>query len=189
MQPNVFRARTARAIAPKLPSATSPHDLRPELVPAAAQIRIAGPALLVEAWFGDVLLASRLLQTGEGGRFSIGPARGSDAPVNPGYLPATLAGPDAFALVAPDGDGFALSLTAAMRAALRTPLQSLPLSPDAGAVEAPLTLLPDNLVEVACGEMLFAIHPAEPAAPSPAPGCRASGARRAGTRWGLDWRC
>ncbi len=166
MQPNVFRARNTRATAPALPSATFPGDLRPDLVPAPAQIRIGGPALLVEAWFGDVLLASRLLQAGEPGRFTIGPARGSDAPVNPGYLPA---GPDAFALVAPDGDGFAVSLTAAMRAALRTPLQSLPLSPDAGAVEAPLTLLPDNLVEVACGEMLFAIHPAEPAGPLPRP--------------------
>jgi TonB family protein len=167
MQPiDVSRARTARPAPPLVPHGTA-DARRWEAAPEPTQISIAGPALQVEAWFGEVLLSSRLLRVDDPRPFTIGPARNSDAPVNPGYLPSPSNG---HALVAPTGDGgFALALAPAMRAALRTDVQRLPLLADAGAPLAPLTLLPETLIEVACGEMLFAIHPAEPAVPLPRP--------------------
>jgi TonB family protein len=166
MQPiDLVRSRTARRGAPP-PAGTAgdqPATWRDAAPPA--QIRIAGPALLVEAWFGEVLLATRLLRADEPARFAIGQARGADAPVNPGYLP----GPETFPLVAPEAGGFVLSLAPAMRAALHTPSQRLPLMADAGTVEAPLALATDSLLQIACGEMTFALHAAEPVATLPRP--------------------
>jgi TonB family protein len=166
MQPiDVSRSEAARRRPPLTPHGADEAQ-RWQPAPEPTQLRIAGPALQVEAWFGDVLLASRLLESDEPTPFTIGPARESDAPVNPGYLPS----PAGYALVAPTGDGsFSLALAPAMRAALRTQTQQLPLQADAGAPLAPLALLPDTLIEIACGEMLFAIHPAEPAVPLPRP--------------------
>ena len=111
------------------------------------------------------MLASRLLRADEPARFAIGQGSSTDAPVNPGYLP----GPETFPLVAPEAGGFVLSLAPAMRAALHTPSQRLPLVPDAGTVEAPLALATDSLLQIACGEMTFALHPAEPVATLPRP--------------------
>jgi TonB family protein len=166
MQPiDLDRSRTARRGAPPPAGTTGDQSTTWRDAPPPAQIRIAGPALLVEAWFGDVLLASRLLRADEPAGFTIGQAPRSDAPVNPGYLP----GAEAFPLVASEAGGFVLSLAPAMRASLHTPSQRLPLMPDAGAVEAPLALAPDSLLQILCGEMTFAVHPADPVATLPRP--------------------
>ena len=53
----------------------------------SAPLRLAAPALLIEARFRGMTLASRLLRADEARTFSIGDARGGDAPVNPAWLP------------------------------------------------------------------------------------------------------
>src|SRR5688572_12661771 len=79
---------------------------------AASRIVLAAPALLIEARFRDVALASRLLRADAPAGFVIGDARSADAPVNPAYLPV----PGAHALLepAPAAGGFALNLGPAM---------------------------------------------------------------------------
>jgi len=152
--------------------------LAPELPFAQTRVAIAAPALLIEARFRDVPLASRLLRADETRAFTIGAARGADAPANPAYFgaPATPADVGGHALVAPEPGGFALNLTPAMRAELLTPVQVLPLRPDFGRAEAPLMLPPDSCVRVACGEVEIVLWAAEPAALVEAP------------RFGADWR-
>ncbi len=56
----------------------------------SAAICLSAPALLVEARFREITLATRLLRADRPGRFTIGPGRGADAPVNPAWLPASL---------------------------------------------------------------------------------------------------
>src|SRR6188768_1479927 len=65
-----------------------------ETAPAPRQLTLAGPALLVEARFRDLTLATRLMRADLGPearaasteRFTIGAGRGADAPVNPAYI-------------------------------------------------------------------------------------------------------
>ena len=129
--------------------------LAPELPFAESRVVIAAPALLVEASFRDVPLASRLLRADEARSFTVGAARGADAPVNPAYLPASASLPGGHALVEPVAGGFAINLAPAMHAELQTPVQVLPLRPDFGHAEAPLALPPDARVRVTCGEVAF----------------------------------
>jgi len=144
--------------------------LTPEMPFAESRVVVAAPALLIEAWFRDVPLSSRLLRADETQAFTVGAARAADAPVNPAYLPATASLPGGgHALVEPVAGGFAINLAAAMRAELQTPVQALPLRPDFGYAEAPLALPGDARVHVACGEVAFDIYPAEPAAAVPRP--------------------
>jgi TonB family protein len=164
------------------PEETTPAlpGLAPELPFAESRVVIAAPALLVEARFRDVPLASRLLRADETRAFTIGAARGADAPANPAYLGASaaLADTGGHALVEPMsmGGGFALNLAPAMRAELLTPVQVLPLRPDFGRAEAPLMLPPDSCLRVSCGEVEIVLWSAEPAAVVRAP------------RFGADWR-
>ncbi len=134
-------------------------------------MRLAAPALLVEARFRDITLASRLLRADDMRTFAIGNARGTDAPVNPAWLPegADPLEPRRHLFVEPAPGGFALHLTQAMRAVLRTERQVLALNPDAGRAEAPLALPPDSCLHVPCGEVTFDIYPAEPVAALPRP--------------------
>ena len=168
-----------------VPPAQAPADatpalpgLAPALPFAPSRIEIAAPALLIEARFRDVPLASRLLRADETRTFTIGAARGADAPANPAYLGASAAAlePGGHVLVEPAAGGFALNLTAAMRAELLTPTQALALRPDFGRAEAPLMLPPDSCLRVACGEVELTLFAAEPAAAVAAP------------RFGADWR-
>jgi hypothetical protein len=154
------------------------RGLAPESPFAQARVAIAAPALLVEARFRDVPLATRFLRAGETRAFTIGAARGADAPANPAYFGASAAPGDAggHALVAPEPGGFALNLTAAMRAELLTPVQVLPLRPDFGRAEAPLMLPADSCLRVSCGEVEIVLWAAEPATVVAAP------------RFGADWR-
>ena len=181
---------------PRPPSPDAQRSLRPPVVAGAASerfdpppeaappepraIRLAGPALLVEARFRELTLATRLLRSDARGAFSIGGARGADAPVNPAYVspglvrPASEHGPPSFLpvrhrLVEPAGDGFLIHLSPAMRPHLCTPGQVLELTPDAGTVEAPLVLPPDGQLEIPCGEVTFVLSPAEPPATVPRP--------------------
>jgi len=145
------------------------------------RIRVAGPAVLVQASFRDLTLASRLLRAGEPGTFTIGTARGTDAPVNPVWLPEPAAPsvPVRHVLVEAIGQGrdgrqgagggFALNLSPAMRAELRTPLQRLSLAPDFGQAEAPLVLPPESFLSITCGEMVFELRLADPVAALPRP--------------------
>jgi TonB family protein len=144
--------------------------LTPEMPFAESRVVVAAPALLIEARFRDVPLSSRLLRTDETRAFTVGAARGVDAPVNPAYLPAAASLPGGgHALIEPVPGGFALNLAPAMRAELQTPVQALQLRPDFGRAEAPLALPPDARVHVACGEVAFDIYAAEPAAVVPPP--------------------
>jgi TonB family protein len=138
--------------------------LAAELPFAETRVVIAAPALLVEASFRDVPLASRLLRADEARPFTVGAARGADAPVNPAYLPASASLPGGHALVEPVAGGFAINLAPAMHAELQTPVQVLPLRPDFGHAEAPLALPPDARVRVTCGEVAFDLYASEPAA-------------------------
>src|SRR6266540_2556642 len=52
----------------------------------SAEVRLAAAAVLVEAWFGELALASKLLRADEADLFTIGPAPRADAPANPAYL-------------------------------------------------------------------------------------------------------
>jgi TonB family protein len=146
-----------------------PPDGRDPVI--SAPLRLTGPALLVAARFRDITLATRLLRSDEARTFSIGNARGADAPVNPAWLPEM---PDPLAprrhlLVEPTPGGFVLNLTSAMRAVLQTELQALPLGPDLGRADAPLMLPPGSHLLVPCGEVTFDLQPAEPAATLPRP--------------------
>ncbi|HVT06917.1 MAG TPA: AgmX/PglI C-terminal domain-containing protein [Polyangia bacterium] len=118
------------------------------------------PALLVEARFRDMTLAARLLRGDRPGRFTVGPGRGADAPVNPAWLTAAEDQPP-HPLVERAPAGFAVSLTPAMSAQLWTAHQRLPLRPDAGRPEAPLELPPDAHLRIPCGEMIFELRAAE----------------------------
>jgi TonB family protein len=138
---------------------------------AAWQIRLAAPALFVEARFRDLAIAGRLLRIDEPGAFSIGAARGATAPVNPAYLGAAsgLAEPTLHRLIEVDNGGFVLNLVGALRPELRTPTERLALRPDSGTALAPLTLGPEARLHVACGEVLFEICAAEPQPAVPRP--------------------
>ncbi|HVY39271.1 MAG TPA: AgmX/PglI C-terminal domain-containing protein [Polyangia bacterium] len=128
--------------------------------PGSATISLAAPALLVEARFRDITLAARLLRADRPGRFTVGPGRGADAPVNPAWLTAAEDQPP-HPLVERTPAGFAVSLTPAMGAQLWTAHQRLPLRPDAGRPEAPLELPPDAHLRIPCGEMVFELRAAE----------------------------
>jgi TonB family protein len=153
--PPVFEARAVRA------------------TPASArwQIRLAAPALFVEARFRELAIAGRLLRVDEPRSFSIGSARGATAPVNPAYLGAAagLAEAPLHTLIEVENEGFVLNLIGALRAELRTPTQRLALRPDPGPARAPLTLGPEARLQVACGEMVFEISAAEPQPAVPRP--------------------
>jgi TonB family protein len=152
--------------------ATPAHaGLEPELPFAQTRVVVAAPALLIEARFRDVPLASRLLRADEARTFTIGAARGADAPVNPAYLAASAAPlqPAGHVLVEPATGGFAINLAPAMQAELLTPMQVLPLRPDFGRAEAPLALPADACLRVSCGEVAFDVYAAEPAAAVPRP--------------------
>jgi TonB family protein len=149
-----------------------PHlDLGADAPVASAPLHLDAPALLVEARFGEVPLASRLLRADVPGSFTIGAARGADAPVNPAWLPAPAAprDPPAHPLVERVEAGFVVNLTPAMRAELRTPVQRLALPPDHGHAEAPLALPPGACLRIPCGEVTFELHAAEPAPTLPRP--------------------
>jgi TonB family protein len=146
-------------------------DATPSAPAASAPLRLAAPALLIEARFRGVTLASRLLRADAPTTFAIGDARGTDAPVNPAWLPDTGAppGPRRHVFLEPTPGGFVLNLSAAMRPRLETELQTLAIGPDTGRAEAPLALPPGSRLHVPCGEVSFDIHPAEPAAAVPRP--------------------
>ena len=155
-------------------AAPAAAGLAPELPFAASRIVVAAPALLVEASFRGVPLCSRLLRADEPKRFTVGAARGADAPVNPAYLSASTAPAEAggHALVEPVVDGwggFAINLAPAMHAELQTPHQVLPLRPDFGHADAPLALPADARLHVECGEVAFDVYATEPAADVPRP--------------------
>ncbi len=168
-----------RLAPPKLPpparfadeAPTSDFDPTPTASAAAAPLRLAAPALLVEARFRGTALASRLLRADDGRAFVIGNARGCDAPVNPAWLPESdpPAAPRRHVFLEPAAGGFVVNLTAAMRPSLEAPGQALALAPDAGRAEAPLALPPGSRLHVPCGEVTFDVHPAEPAATLPRP--------------------
>src|SRR5262245_25587055 len=153
----------AGATTPVLPGLT------PEMPFAESRVVLAAPALMIEARFRDVPLASRLLRADETRAFTVGATRGADAPINPAYLPAMGAEAAGHSLVEPTPGGFAINLAPAMRAELLTPVQALPLRPDFGHAEAPLMLPSDACLRVSCGEVAFDIFAAEPAAVVPPP--------------------
>jgi TonB family protein len=184
MQPHdSSRFRFPRPQSPLAPRQAEPGDdtparagLAPELPFMQPRVVVATPALLIEARFRGVPLSSRLLRADEARRFTIGAARGADAPVNPAYLAASAAPFEAagHVLVEPDTGGFAINLAPAMRAELLTPAQVLPLRPDFGRAEAPLSLPADTCLRVSCGEVAFDLYAAEPAAAVPRPGLAAA---------------
>ncbi|HEY4392923.1 MAG TPA: AgmX/PglI C-terminal domain-containing protein [Polyangia bacterium] len=146
-------------------------DTTPTAPAASAPLQLAAPALLIEARFRGVTLASRLLRADAPNTFAIGDARGTDAPVNPAWLPDTGAapGPRRHVFLEPAPGGFVLNLSGAMRPRLETERQALALGPDTGRAEAPLALPAGSCLHVPCGEVSFIIHPTEPAAPVPRP--------------------
>jgi TonB family protein len=176
MQP-LDPARRARSPhpAPTPPStagdALAPPELAATPVLPAAPLHLAGPALFVTARFRDIALASRLLRPDDARAFTIGDGRRVDAPVNPAWLPSPGDGADRarHELVSFQPGGFAVNLTAAMRAELWTQVQRLPLGPDLGRAQAPLALPPGSHLRIVCGEVTFELHPAEPAAAIPRP--------------------
>lgn len=161
--------RTTRQPAPAVPlPAPPPPDESIAGGPSAATLSLAAPALLVEARFRDLTLASRLLRADRPGTFTVGPGRGADAPVNPAWLgPADAA--TAHPLVQRVGGLFVVALAGSMRAQLWTPHQRLPLAPDAGRPEAPLALPADAFLRIPCGEVTFELRAAEAPAPLPRP--------------------
>jgi TonB family protein len=136
--------------------------------PAPATICLAAAALLVEARFREITLAARLLRADRPGRFTIGPGRGADAPVNPAWL-TDAADRRPHPLVERTPAGFVVALTPAMKAQLWTSHQRLPLRPDAGRAEGPLDLPPDAHLRIACGEITFELRGAEVPAALPRP--------------------
>jgi TonB family protein len=181
MQPTDARRPTGRPVpspfatpppsAPWEAEAEAGVDATPTVPAASAPLRLAAPALLIEARFRGVTLATRLLRADAPRTFSIGDARGSDAPVNPAWLPDAGAPlvPRRHVFLEPAPGGFVLNLSAAMRPRLVTQTQALALGPDAGYADAPLTLPFGSRLHVPCGEVSFDIHPAEPAAAVPRP--------------------
>ncbi|HLK88963.1 MAG TPA: AgmX/PglI C-terminal domain-containing protein [Polyangia bacterium] len=174
MQPADLRLAPPKAPPPApfaADAATSDFDPAVAASAVSAPLRLAAPAVLVEASFRGVTLQSRLLRADEPRAFAIGNARGCDAPVNPAWLPEaeTPATPRRHVLLEPAPGGFLLHLTAAMRPRLETAVQSLELRPDAGRAEAPLRLPPGGRLHLPCGEVAFDIHAAEPAAAVPRP--------------------
>ena len=148
---------------PSAPQFSGRGDVFEAAAPPAA-IRLDAPALLVEAWFGDTPLATRLL--GPGARpFNIGADAGADAPVNPAYL----AGATHELVVADPIGGFVVALAPAMRVELETETQRLPLPPDLGMAEASLALPPQAALRVLCGEMTYAIRATAAAEAVPRP--------------------
>jgi TonB family protein len=179
MQPFDLR-RPFQAHPPHPPNPTVPPaivDTSLELAPAprgsfvSAPLRLAAPALLIEARFRDITITSRLLRADEPHTFAIGNARRADAPVNPAWLPEGTdpLAPRRHLLLEPAPGGFILNLTTAMRPRLHTELQVLPLAPDLGRAEAALALPPGSLLRIPCGEVSFDIHPAGPVAALPRP--------------------
>jgi hypothetical protein len=148
---------------PPLAGGADPFEVA---APPPAAIRLDAPALLVEAWFRDTPLATRLLPAGTATPpFTIGAGREAEAPVNPAYLGGTV-----HELVAADpAGGFVVSLAPPMRVELETETQRLPLPPDLGTPEAPLALPPHAALRVLCGEMTYAIRATAAAAPLPRP--------------------
>ncbi len=180
--PSPSRRQTPHRPPPLLSTDNGAREPAPTLGPGppvwGPGVRLAARALLVEARFRDVTLASRFLQADAVGAFTIGAARGVDAPVNPAWLSEPAAPSEAarHVLVEPlqplvdgFGGGFALNLTSAMRAELCTPVQRLALAPDFGRAEAPLVLPPGSFLSVACGEMVFEIRTSDPVAALPRP--------------------
>src|SRR5262245_63579120 len=147
-------------------SARAGAGLEPELPFPQPRVVVAAPALMIEARFRDVPLASRLLRADDVRAFTVGPARRADAPVNPAYLAGSAAPfeTDGHVLIEPTAGGFALNLAPAMRAELLTPGQALPLRPDFGRADAPLMLPGDACLRVSCGEVGFDMFATEPAA-------------------------
>ncbi|MFL5307979.1 MAG: TonB family protein [Polyangia bacterium] len=126
----------------------------------AATICLTGPALLVAARFRDITLTTRLLRADRPGRFTIGPGRGADAPVNPAWL-SSAEDEAPHPLVERTPGGFVVSLSPAMSAQLWTAHQRLPLRPDAGRPDAPLELPADAHLRIPCGEVIFELRAAE----------------------------
>ena len=160
---------TTQEVDPREEPTPARPGLAPEMPFALSHVIVAAPALLVQARFRDIPLASRLLRADETRAFTIGAARGADAPVNPAYLPPSATPFEPAPFVEPTPGGFAINLAPAMRAELLTPVQALPLRPDFGHAEAPLMLPPDACLRVSCGEVAFDIFAAEPAAVVPPP--------------------
>ncbi len=173
MQPADLRLAPPKTPPPGPFAAEAASDFDPAVAASAvaAPLRLAAPALLVEARFRGITLASRLLRADEPRAFAIGNARGCDAPVNPAWLPEAEApaAPRRHVLLEPVPGGFVLHLTAAMRPRLETATQALELRPDAGRAEAPLRLPPGARLHLPCGEVAFDLHAAEPAAAVPRP--------------------
>ena len=110
-----------------------------------------------------------MLRAGRPGRFTVGPGRGADAPVNPAWLGAASEEAPAHPLVEPAAGAFLVNLAGPMRAQLWTAHQRLPLAPDAGRPEAPLVLPPDAHLRIPCGEVTFEIRATEAPLPLPRP--------------------
>ncbi len=139
--------------APRLP--VRPVDVTVEHEPTGpATICLTAAALLVAARFRQITLATRLLRSDRPGRFTIGAARGTDAPVNPAWL-AAAEDQAPHPLVERTPAGFVVNLSPAMSAQLWTAHQRLLLRPDAGRPETPLELPPDARLRIACGEVIF----------------------------------
>ncbi|HSS37588.1 MAG TPA: hypothetical protein VLT58_02350, partial [Polyangia bacterium] len=127
---------------------------------AAPTICVSAAALLVAARFREITLATRLLRADRPGRFTIGPARGADAPVNPAWLNSADE-QIPHSLIERTPAGFVVNLSPAMGAQLWTTHQRLPLRPDAGRPDAPLELPPDAHLRIPCGEVVFELRAAE----------------------------
>jgi len=145
----------------------APPELDDEALAAAApaaDVRIEAPALMVEASFRGVALATRLVGRDPGAAFVVGSDRGAHAPVSPAYVAG-----GAHALVEADEAGFVLHLTPVMRATLWTETSSIAVGPDLGRAEAPLALRATDVLRVACGDMTFDLVATAPEAPLPRP--------------------
>ncbi len=161
--------RARRPTTPPVPTlAAPPGELFAGDAPPSTTLSLSAPALLVEARFRDLTLATRLLRADQPGRFTVGPGRGADAPVNPAWLgPADLT--TAHPLVERVAGAFVVTLVGSMRAQLLTLHQRLPLAPDAGRPEAPLALPADAFLRIPCGEVTFELRAVEATDPLPRP--------------------
>ncbi len=162
---------------------------------ADATIAVAAPALLIEARFRDLTLASRLLRADRPGRFAVGPGRRADSPVNPAWLGTVLDGAPPHPLVEQAGGAFRVNLAAPMRAQLWIAQQRLPVpghqtgtleglagppattsrgvaglrQRQAGPPDTPLSLPSGAHLRIPCGEVTFELRAVEPVAPLPRP--------------------
>jgi TonB family protein len=109
---------------------------------------LEAPALLVEARFRNRPLCSRLLPAQASRGFTVGAGRKADAPIDPVYLPPQLPANDNHTLIEASGAGFLVNLSPAMRDRLE---------------QSPTHL------RIPCGEVIFDISAAVPAAPVPRP--------------------